>query len=219
MIKNEHAQLSRRERKKAEKLARIEAAARRLFAEHGYDGTTTRAIAEEAEIATGTLFVYFPGKLELLIHLYARDLEAVITEAMDALPEDLPLVEALTRTFDAVYGFYEGNLDLARSFVKEVLFVPRDRQKPLFNLTGRYYMRLASLVMAAQRRGEVDPTVPAPLAAHQLFGLYTWSLLNWFSGNFLTREQTTAFTRSSLELFIRGLAAAPPANPSTEVTP
>ena len=48
----------RRARKKREKAARIRTAARELFARHGYDETTTRSIAEAAEIATGTLFLY-----------------------------------------------------------------------------------------------------------------------------------------------------------------
>ena len=41
---------------------RILQAALRLFAAQGFEATTTRDIAQAAEIATGTLFNYFPTK-------------------------------------------------------------------------------------------------------------------------------------------------------------
>src|SRR5258706_9799183 len=60
---------------------RILQTARRLFADNGYEATTTRDIAEAAQIASGTLFNYFPTK------------EAIVASlASDAV------AEALTRT-------------------------------------------------------------------------------------------------------------------------
>ena len=47
-----------RERNKREKLVRIRAAARALFAKRGFEATTAREICERAGIGTGTLFLY-----------------------------------------------------------------------------------------------------------------------------------------------------------------
>lgn len=206
MIKNEHAQESRRERNKREKLERIEAEARRLFAAKGYDGTTTREIADAAEIATGTLFVYFPEKLDLLVHLYQTDLQQVIDDSLDGLPEDLPLVESCARVFDAIYDFYARDTKLARRFVKELMFLGLERQADMFRMSVRTIERLGDLVRAAQARGEVRADVPTMLAGHQLFGLYYWGLVNWLSGGLLTRRQLTTHIRMSLELQMRGFA-------------
>jgi AcrR family transcriptional regulator len=205
MLKNEHAQESRRERSKREKLERIEGAARRLFAEHGFAGTTTRAIAEAAEIGTGTLFVYFPEKLDLLMHLYRQDLVRVIYSELDALPADMPLADSCLRVFNAVYDFYAEDPGLARSFVKELMFLELERQAELFKTTVRYIERLGDLVTAAKGRGEVRADVPVPLAAHQLFGLYYWGLVNWLAG-LLDRRQLTDQMRMSIDLLMRGLA-------------
>lgn len=57
----------RRERNKQAKLDRIIAAAGQLFAEHGVDEVTTQQVAEAADIATGTLFLYARTKTELLL--------------------------------------------------------------------------------------------------------------------------------------------------------
>jgi len=209
MLKNERAQESRRDRNKREKLEAIEAAARRLFARQGFEATTTRAIAEQAGIGTGTLFTYFPEKLDLLVHLYREDLERLSTEALDALPPDLPLTEACARVFDAFYAFYEIDLGLGRTFVKELMFLKLDRQAEMFNMTLRFLGRLGELVSAAQARGEVRDEVPAPLAAHQLFGVYYWGLVTWLAGAFATRAQLNTQVRMSLDLLMRGMAAEP----------
>ena len=47
----------------------ILAAAAALFAEHGYTGTTTRAIAERVGIRQASLYYYFAGKDEILLEL------------------------------------------------------------------------------------------------------------------------------------------------------
>jgi AcrR family transcriptional regulator len=209
MLKNERAHSekkteSRRERNKRQKLERIEAAARRLFAERGYEKTTTRDIAEAAEIGTGTLFVYFPEKLDLLMYVFRADLERVTNTALDALPDDMPLGDACARVFDAVYDFYAEDVNLARNFVKEMMFVKLERQSMMASVGMRYVQRLGDLVEAAKQRGEVRADVPVPLAAHQLFGLYYWGLVQWLGGLF-NRHQLSIQIRMSVDLQMQGL--------------
>ena len=57
MLISEPAQSGLRERNRADKLGRILAAGRELFARDGFDATTSRAIAQQAGIGTGTLFL------------------------------------------------------------------------------------------------------------------------------------------------------------------
>lgn len=58
--------LSRRERKKLETRQALLETAAALFREHGYDETTVEAITEQADVAKGTFFNYFPSKEDLL---------------------------------------------------------------------------------------------------------------------------------------------------------
>jgi AcrR family transcriptional regulator len=57
---------ARRRRAPEEKRARLLAAARSLFAERGYAGTTTARLARQAGVAEGTVFHHFPSKRALL---------------------------------------------------------------------------------------------------------------------------------------------------------
>lgn len=53
-----------------EKREAIIKAALKLFTERGFDGTPTALISQEAGVATGTLFRYFPTKEELINSTY-----------------------------------------------------------------------------------------------------------------------------------------------------
>ncbi len=64
-------------------------AARTVFAESGFDGTTIADVAREAGVATGTVYLYYASKIDLFAALNARLFEVIdkaIREA-DAPPD------------------------------------------------------------------------------------------------------------------------------------
>jgi len=67
--------MSVRERKERERLARREtilAAAAQVFAAHGVDGATVEMVAREAEVAVGTIYLYFSSRDDLFVSLMAE---------------------------------------------------------------------------------------------------------------------------------------------------
>jgi AcrR family transcriptional regulator len=76
--------IGRRERAKRDKRARILAAARELFARHGVGGVTTQQIADRADVAIGTLYLYASTKAELLIMVQNAKFAAAIDEGLAA---------------------------------------------------------------------------------------------------------------------------------------
>jgi len=67
----------RRQRQKTELKERILDAARRLFAEHGYDAVTMRKIAEEIEYSPTAIYLHFPDKETVLRELCETDFGAL----------------------------------------------------------------------------------------------------------------------------------------------
>ncbi len=64
--------VSRRDRAKADKRRRIIDASRTLFSSKGFDQTTVQQIADLADVAVGTLFLYVSDKSELLLLIFKR---------------------------------------------------------------------------------------------------------------------------------------------------
>ncbi|MBX3453133.1 TetR/AcrR family transcriptional regulator [Ferrovibrio sp.] len=110
------ARLARRESLKAYKREAVLAAARRVFARAGLDGATIRAIAQEAGIASGTVYLHFPDKESIYAELLSASL-ADLHRMMRAATRDaeMPATEALLAGALAFYGFYRArpeDLDL-----------------------------------------------------------------------------------------------------------
>lgn len=67
--------------------ARILQAAQRLFARRGYDGTTTRDLAQAAGVAEGTLFRHFENKKAILVEVATQGWIEILTDLLTELSE------------------------------------------------------------------------------------------------------------------------------------
>lgn len=67
--------------------ARILGAARRLFAEEGYDSTSVAAIAREVGVVEGALYRHFPSKRDLLHQVIHSFYEPLIRSAVEGLAQ------------------------------------------------------------------------------------------------------------------------------------
>lgn len=196
--------MSRRERRKEQTLRQIEEAGWRLFRTRGYEATSTREIAEAADIASGTLFNYFPEKRSLLIHLMQREIDEALERAFDTMVAST-LEQQLLHVFDALTRCYARERRLSRVFVKELLFTDGDQRAEAAAWTFAIVKRIAGLVRASQRRGELDPAIEPIEAAQQLFSAHYFGLVVWLGGTIPSRAAQAEQFQSSLRLFMRGL--------------
>lgn len=97
-----------RERKKAQLREAIEREGLRLFAMHGFDGTTVDAIAEACNVSATTVFRYFPTKEDIVFASVARDGDKLV-ELLAQQPEDLEPAPTLYRALQALCDEYVGN--------------------------------------------------------------------------------------------------------------
>ncbi len=92
-----------RERQKAGRRKSILAAAQDLFTRDGFDQTPIEAIAEQAEVAAGTVYNHFQSKGDLLLALVAQDGAEVRANGRDMMaspPKDpVAAVRRLLETY------------------------------------------------------------------------------------------------------------------------
>jgi AcrR family transcriptional regulator len=85
-----------RERKKEQTRRAIAEAARRLFAERGFDAVTVADVARAADVSVGTAFNYFPTK-EDLFYGQMEAFEAALVNAVNERPPGESVLEAFRR--------------------------------------------------------------------------------------------------------------------------
>jgi AcrR family transcriptional regulator len=90
---------------------KILAAARRLFAERGYEGATIRDIAKAAGMSTGAVFASFADKADLFGEILEAE-QAALREAMGAAAAGKHGQAAIVAMFDAAADLHMAELAL-----------------------------------------------------------------------------------------------------------
>ena len=195
---------SRRARRKEETLSRIEAAGWRLFATRGYEATSTREIADAADIAAGTFFNYFPEKRGLLLHLMQRRIDEATTNAFATLPS-ASLEDQLLHVFDALTTCIARERRLGRVFVKELLFTDGAQRAESAAWTFDLVTRIGGLIASARESGELEPSFEPIEVAQQLFSAHYFGLVTWLGGTIPSQTAHRERFVGALRLVLRGL--------------
>ena len=175
--------LSRRERKKLETRQGLLEAALSLFRDKGYDETTVEEITEQADVAKGTFFNYFPSKEALLSDLMAwqfSQLHDALDVGQGAPASPVARIKLLVRLLHE-QTHSEWHL-FQRAFSTRLSRPPLSQHHPKRRLSGL----LSDLVREAQACGEIRADVEAELVSDLMFVAHIRRLAVCFreNGNF-----------------------------------
>ena len=182
---------------------RIEAAALELFRTRGFEATTTRDIARQAEIAVGTLFNYFTAKEAIVIALA----EEGLAKAQAAVAKQ-PAAESLEEDLFALVAAELRQLRPLRKFIGPVL---ETALSPLATAAangeaGLRVAHLESVARIARAHGIAEISV-VPLQVY--WSLYSGVLAFWAADKSPRQEETLALLDNSLHMFAAWLQDAP----------
>jgi AcrR family transcriptional regulator len=197
-----------RQEQAAIRRAQIVEVALRLFARQGFDGTSTRQIAQAAGVAEGLIFHYFPTKAQLLTavlethHSFAGELRALLAEAADE-PASVVLLRLAA-----------GWLDTLRreAAITAVLFGTAQTNPEvgaaLRTLIAEGIARLAAYLQRRIQAGELRANLPAESSAHMFFA----SLMIFFVMHRLLpadewQQRTDAFMHEMVSVWLQGARA------------
>ncbi len=127
-------------------------AATKVFAEKGFHATTIKDIAREAEIADGTIYIYFKNKLALLLGVFARMQQAAFREVVPRIQEASDFPSFLRAVMQQpLIGLREGNFALFRIIISEMMVNEELRQQyaqqifqPMLALDGVVFQEQAA---------------------------------------------------------------------------
>jgi TetR/AcrR family transcriptional regulator, cholesterol catabolism regulator len=99
-------------------------AAARMFAERGYHGTTTQAIADVLGMRQASLYYYFPSKEAALEEVCARGTDGFVEGAERVMQMDVPPLEKLRLLIASHLAPIETMPDYVRVFINERRYLP-----------------------------------------------------------------------------------------------
>ncbi len=152
---------------------------RAVFAERGYERTTTTEIAARLGISEATVFTYFRGKRELCMRVIGDWYDEIIDAIESGLPRERPIREQLEFVVHTHLRLF---LIQGTGLCELVLSEGRKREAPVtrgdgqdfgaafVDLQRRYTAPLMDLLARGQASGEVRQDIPLRLLRSLVFG-------------------------------------------------
>lgn len=152
-------------------VTRILDAARKLFAEHGFDAVSMNAIAEAAEVSKANIFHHFKSKDELYL--------AVLKTACDASCDQIERFGQSEGTFENRLERYAAehlghilqNEQITRLIQRDLLEKGSQRGRQFAEqVFGQNFGRLVDILREGQLRGELRRDIDPALVALMVIG-------------------------------------------------
>ena len=162
---------------KEEKRKKIREAAARLFAEKGFENTTTRDIAGAAGINNAALYYYFDNKEQLLYQILEEVMRTGLERITEIEQSPRPLKEKLALTL-RIHTTAAVDFGKMRMLVHDQRSLSPVHREELNQKQSEYVSRLIAILQQLRDQGEMldlDLTV----CAYAFFGMVSWAY-RWY---------------------------------------
>jgi AcrR family transcriptional regulator len=195
----------------AETQTRILKAAQRLFARHGYDGTTTRDLAQAAGVAEGTLFRHFENKKAILVEVATQGWVELLTDLLTELSE-MASYKAIAQVMRRRMLHLHENADMLRVCFMEAQFHPDLRDRIQTEVIIKMSDVAEAFFQTAMDRGIYRPMNPR-IVAQVFLGMFT---VAGFSEDSIMKgggspQAMKEMAEGLADIFLNGVLAAPQA--------
>lgn len=189
----------------------IARAALKLFAEQGYERTTTKEIAREAGISEGTIFKYYPTKHDLLLAFFHREVFAPL-HGIFKLDEPVDDYRVLHALIADRFRLWHSHRSLMKVIIGEAIFNPEMVQHinrlttPALNIIEDYFRQ--RIQDGAFRRFNVEIAARAMISLLLTY-FFRWSMLEAVEEDEAARQ---ALVDELAALFLYGVIGRPGEN-------
>lgn len=193
-----------RVRQGADKWEAILRAAIQTFARHGFFNAQVADIARAAGVASGTVYLYFTNKDDLLVSIFDRTMAAWIDQGRQALLEIADPVGQLDEIARLHLGRMGRDRELAVVFQVELRQSVKFMEQFSSTRLREYLGIIRDVIAAGQQQGVFRDGLKPTIAAKMFFGMLDELATNWV----LTHRRYPLEAEAALvvDLFVNGLA-------------
>jgi TetR/AcrR family transcriptional regulator, fatty acid metabolism regulator protein len=186
-------------------------AAVRVFARQGFHACRVSDIADEAGVAYGLLYHYFPSKEEVLNTLFLERWGVMLEMIREVDREPRPVREKLGAIASFIVDSYRHDPDLMKVIIVEVTRAANSFGQTHLGQIREAYRLIGEIVTKAKREGVFKEEIDAEFAAMTFYGAIEQVLTGWIFGLLPQGEEDLERAKQMVvETVCGGLECSPP---------
>jgi len=180
-------------------------AAIRVFARTGYYNSRVSDIAREAGIASGTIYLYFKTKDEILVTLFREKMAEWVEVVRDEIAAEADPLAKLRRLVALHFSVLESSPDLAEVVQVELRQGHKFFRGASAHEVSAYFALIGGVLEEGIASGQIRGDLPIKLATKILFGAMDQVATSWVLGKRAYRLSDAAEPVAAM--FLRGVTA------------
>ncbi len=180
-------------------------AAIRVFARNGYYNSRVSDIAREAGIASGTIYLYFKTKDDILVTLFREKMAGFVARLREAIAAELDALAKLRRLIALHFRVLESNPDLAEVVQVELRQGHKFFRGASAHEVAAYFALISSVLEEGVEAGLFRKDLPIKVATKVLFGALDQMTTSWVLGK--RRYKLSETADAVADIFLKGVAA------------
>lgn len=179
----------------------------RVFARQGFHTCRVSDIADEASVAYGLVYHYFPSKEAILDALFLERWDAMLAVIAQADASDRPPREKLASVAGFIIGSYRRDPDLMKVIVVEVTRAANTFGRTHLPKILQAHEGIATIVRHGQDVGSFRHDIDPMFAAQAFYGLVEQVLTRWiFQAATVSAADCASVEREIVEMICTGLS-------------
>lgn len=191
---------------KSDTYERLLTEAAALFRERGFEGTSTRALADSLGIQKASLYHHMANKEQLLYEMAERSMDRMHRRIRTAIESETDPVDRLGALMECHVTAMLEQPDPYAASLLELRSLTDEHAKELVNRRRDYEAMLSRMVKDAQEAGAVRADIPANQIALIILGTLNWPLFWYRPDGPVTPQHLAALVRT---MALDGLVGAP----------
>ena len=156
--------------KNYEKYHKIIRAATKIFAKKGFFKAKVSDIAKEAQVADGTIYLYFENKDDILISLFEEQMQLVLENMRQQLSEEEDAVKKIERFAVTHLKLIESNKNVAEIIQVELRQSTKFMKEYKNERFMEYLNLIADIIEEGQKQGVFNKAIIPDIAKRAFFG-------------------------------------------------
>jgi TetR/AcrR family fatty acid metabolism transcriptional regulator len=187
----------------SDKHEQIIEAAVRVFARNGYYNSRVSDIAREAGVASGTIYLYFKTKDDILVTLFREKMAAWVSYVREAIAGEPDPIAKLRRLVALHFSVLEKDPALAEVVQVELRQGHKFFRGASAHEVSAYFELIGAVLEEGQAAGVFRDDVPVKVATKVLFGAMDQVATSWVLGK--RKYRLTDAAEAVATVFLRGV--------------